>query len=79
MSASEIQARTPAEDHELEGIPSVGRVALVGAVSVVGAVAIVTLGLIAMVLVGILAGLLIVFGALPLWGWACVQNKALYS
>lgn len=63
----------------MENRPSVGRVGITSAVSVAGGVAILALGLVAIVLVGWLVGLLIIFGALPLWGWACVQNKALYS
>lgn len=58
--------------------PSDLRVGLVSAGSVVLAVGVMALGLLAMLTVNVLAGLLILLGALPLWGWACVHNKALY-
>ena len=79
MQATNLRAVDSMDTTEPDDLPSVGRVGLTSAASVVGAVAILSLGLIAMVLVSVFAGLLIVLGALPLWGWACVQNKALYS
>ena len=58
--------------------PSTLSVGLLSAGSVVGGIGLLTLGLVAMVLLNFYIGLLIVAGALPLWGWACVQNKDLY-
>ena len=67
------------QDSSDEETPTALRVGLLSAVSVVGAIGIFALGLAAMVLVGWLAGLLILFGALPLWGWACVHNRIFYG
>jgi hypothetical protein len=77
-AASNISANLPAVEAKYTP-PSVARHGAVSALSVVGGIAVLALGLAAMALVGILAGLLIVVGSLPLWGWACVQNKTLYS
>jgi hypothetical protein len=66
-------------DEPDDDIPSTVRVGMTSALSVIAGVAVFALGLIAMVLVGTVVGLLILLGALPLWGWACVQNRTLYS
>ena len=79
MSEVEVSPVSPSLDGEGYAVPSVARHGTISALSVVGGVALLTLGLIAMVLVNWYVGLLIVLGALPLWGWACVQNKTLYS
>ena len=59
--------------------PSVLHHGLRSAATVVLAIAMLVLGLFAIAEVNFLAGVFILVGALPLWGWACVQNKDLYS
>jgi len=79
MEATDLRIVDAMDASESEDLPSAGRVGLTSALSVVGGIGLVALGLVAIVLIGVVVGLLIVLGSLPLWGWACVQNKTLYS
>ncbi len=61
-----------------EPTPSDLRVGLISAASVALGIAVVAVGLLAMLTVSVWAGLLVLLGAIPLWGWACVHNRSLY-
>jgi hypothetical protein len=79
MTASDGVALSPPIMVDSEDVgPSDLRVGLISAASVVLGIAVLSVGLLAMLTVSVWAGLLILLGAIPLWGWACVHNKALY-
>ena len=79
MSASEAVAFRSSDGSDDNDLPSPLRAGLISALSVAAGIAVFALGLIAITLIGTVVGLLVLLGALPLWGWACVQNRTLYS
>lgn len=79
MTAFDAHVAPPSLSSEYdETVPSDFRVGLISAASVVLGIALLSVGLLAMLTVNVVAGLLVLLGAVPLWGWACVHNKTLY-
>lgn len=79
MSTADAATFQPSYASEQEEpLPSDLRVGVISAVSVGLGILVIAAGLLTMLAVNIFAGVLILLGAIPLWGWACVHNKALY-
>ena len=59
--------------------PSAVATGIISALSVVLAVGVLVAGLLTIASINFWLGLVVALGAIPLWGWACVQNRAYFG
>jgi hypothetical protein len=77
MTAMESGTMTGYAADHADSVRAVRHGGWTSAFSVVLSIAVLAAGLFTIATVSLWAGLLIVVGAAPLWGWACVRNKDL--